>query len=49
MGYVEYLEFHHARVCQMGLTRLRGTMLWDEDRRGLDYHWLDWLQAVGHG
>ena len=49
MGYVERLEFHHARVRQMGLTRLRSTVLWDEDRRGPDYHWLDWLQAVGYG
>ncbi|OGX81145.1 hypothetical protein [Hymenobacter coccineus] len=48
-GHVEHLEFHYARARQMGLTRFRDTVLWDEQNRAPDYHWLDRLQAVGQG
>ncbi|MGI4736673.1 MAG: hypothetical protein ACRYG7_15985 [Janthinobacterium lividum] len=48
-GHVEHAELHYRRARQMGLTRFRDTVLWDEARRGPDYAWLDRLQALSHG
>jgi hypothetical protein len=48
-GHTEHAEFHYRRARQMGLTRFRDTVLWDEARRGPDYAWLDRLQALSQG
>ena len=48
-GHVENLELHYRRAREMGLTRFRDTVLWDEARRQPDYAWLDRLAAVSEG
>ena len=48
-GHVEHLEQHYAQARQMGLTRFRDTVLWDEARRRPDYAWLDRLRATSQG
>lgn len=48
-GHVERLEYDYLRARQMGLTRFRDTILWDEEARRPDYRWLDRLRAVSHG
>ena len=48
-GHVEQLEFHCLRARQMGLTRFRDTVLWDEASQRPDYRWLDRLQATSQG
>ena len=48
-GHVRQLEVNYARARQMGLTRFRDTVLWDETNRLPDYHWLDRLQSVSDG
>lgn len=48
-GHVTNLERHYEQVRQMGLTRFRDTILWDESRRTPDYAWLDRLQVLSHG
>jgi hypothetical protein len=48
-GHVEQLAFHYERARQMGITRFRDTILWNEASRQPNYHWLDRLQAVSHG
>ena len=48
-GHVECMERNYARARQMGLTRFRDTVLWDEPRQAPDYRWLDRLQAASHG
>ena len=48
-GHVEHLEFHYQRAREMGITRFRDTILWDEAARQPDYAWLDRLAAVSQG
>ena len=48
-GHVGQMETNYGRARQMGLTRFRDTVLWDETNRCPDYAWLDRLAAVGHG
>lgn len=48
-GHVGQMELNYLRAREMGLTRLRDAVLWDEARRGPDYAWLDRLRAVSHG
>lgn len=48
-GHVAHLEYHYEQARQMGLTRFRDTVLWDEPNRCPDYRWLDRLQAISHG
>lgn len=48
-GHVEQLEFHYQRAREMGITRFRDTILWDEAARAPDYAWLDRLAAVSEG
>ena len=48
-GHEGQLEYNYKRARQMGLTRFRDTVLWDELNRCPDYHWLDRLQTVSNG
>ncbi|MEJ7662710.1 MAG: hypothetical protein WKG07_25680 [Hymenobacter sp.] len=48
-GHVENLELHYRSAREMGLTRFRDTVLWDEARHQPDYTWLDRLAAVSEG
>ncbi len=48
-GHVERAEYHYERARQMGLTRFRDTVLWDEPTQRPDYPWLNRLQAISGG
>ena len=48
-GHVARLEVDYQRARQLGLTRFRDTILWDEARGTPDYAWLDRLAAVSQG
>ena len=48
-GHVAQPELNYQRARQMGLSRFRDTVLWDETNRRPDYLWLNRLQAVSHG
>ena len=48
-GHVEHAEFHYRRARQIGLTRFRDTILWNEAAHCPDYAWLDRLQALSQG
>lgn len=48
-GHVAQMERNYQRARQMGLTRFRDTVLWDEPNRAPDHRWLDRLRAASHG
>jgi hypothetical protein len=48
-GHLGQMELNYERARQMGLTRFRDTVLWDETNRRPDYRWLDRLQKVSKG
>ena len=49
LGHVEQLELHYRRARELGISRFRDTILWDENARTPDYHWLDRLARVSEG
>ena len=48
-GHVRQMEYNYGRARQMGLTRFRDTILWDEPNRRPDYGWLDRLRTISNG
>jgi len=48
-GHVAQLALHYRRAREMGITKFRDTVLWDEAARAPDYRWLDRLATVSEG